>query len=58
MNAEIFKHGIDWYIEFYKDGVHMEHCGDWFSGFNENPLDNAIKCAKKWGCKSICIIYK
>ena len=58
-SAEIFRHGIDWYVEYYNDGVHMKHCGEFFSGFNENPLKDAIKMAKNfWGCKSICIIFE
>lgn len=58
MKAEIFRHGIDWYIEFYKEnGEHMDYCGESISGFCENPLQRAIQRAKFWGCKSICIIF-
>lgn len=58
MKAEIFRHGINWFIEYYKEnGEHMDYCGEWISGFEENPLSLAIKQAKFWGCKSICVIY-
>ncbi len=58
MKAEIFRHGIDWYVEFYReDGSHMDYCGEWISGFCENPLRRAIERAKFWNCKSICVIY-
>lgn len=58
MKAEIFKHRFDWYIEFYtENGNHMKHCGECISSFNKNPLKKAIEQAKRWGCKSICVLY-
>lgn len=58
MKAEIFRHGINWFIEYYKEsGEHMDYCGEWISGFEEKSLSLAIKRAKFWGCKSICIVY-
>lgn len=58
MKAEIFRHGINWFIEFYdENGKHMDYCTEWISGFNENPLRSAVERAKWWGCKSICVLY-
>lgn len=58
MKAEIFRKGIDWFIEYYdSNGDHMDCCGEWISGFNDNPLWLALERAKFWNCKSICIIF-
>lgn len=58
MKAEIFRHGINWFIEFYNEkGDHMDYCGEWISGFNGNPLKRAVERTKWWNCKSICIIF-
>lgn len=58
MKAEIFRHGINWFIEFYNEsGEHMVYCGEWISGFEENPLKRSIERAKWWGCKSICVLF-
>ena len=58
MKAEIFKQGINWFIEYYNDdGSHMDYCGEWISGFEKTPLSEAVKQARFWGCKSICIIF-
>ena len=58
MKAEIFKHGINYCIEYYEEnGNHLDYCGEWISGFAENPLSQAISRAKFWNCKSICIIF-
>lgn len=57
MTAQIFRHGINWRIEFYDtDGNHMDYCGEWISGFCENPLQAAIDRANWWGCKSIDVL--
>ena len=58
MSAEIFRKGINWFIEYYDlNGDHMDYCGEWISGFDKNPLKSAIERAKFWDCKSICIIF-
>lgn len=58
MKAEIFQIGINWFIDYFKeDGTHMDYCGEWVSGFESQPLKEAIKRANFWECKSICIIF-
>ena len=58
MEAKIFRHGINYFIEYYdKNGKHMDYCGEWISGFNENPLRRAVERARGWGCRSICITF-
>lgn len=58
MAAKIFKKGLDWLIEYYdKKGSHLEYCGEWISGSEDSPLSLAVKQARYWGCKSICITY-
>ena len=58
MKAEIFRKGINWFIEYYDSNEnHMNYCGEWISGFENNPLSKAVKRARFWGCKSICIIF-
>lgn len=58
MSAEIFRKGAKWLIEYYdKNGRHIDYCGEWISGAEDDPLSLAVKQARFWGCKSICIIY-
>lgn len=58
MKAEIFRNGINWFIEFYSEnGQHMDYCGEWISGFAENPLKRAVDRARFLDCKSICVLY-
>lgn len=58
MTAEICKKGAKWLIEYYdKNGSHLDYCGEWISGSEDDPLSLAVKQARFWGCKSICIIY-
>lgn len=58
MKVEIYRHGINYFLKFYKqNGDYMEHCDEWISGFCDNPLQKSIDRARFWGCKSICIIF-
>lgn len=57
MKAEIFRNGINWFVNYYDSEENQIGTTDWISGFNDNPLKLAIERAKFWNCKSICIIF-
>lgn len=47
MKAEIFRHKINRFIEFYDEsGQHMDYCEEWIFRFDENSLKRAIKRVK------------